>query len=150
MRRLFFFLLVLLCQLHVQRAFAQEQNGTVKGQVRNENGEGVPGVSVTVTNKKSNYKAGTQTDTAGTFTFRLPAGTGYRFVFSSVGYTEQMLQGYDVRANGVTTVSAKMTASSANLNEVVVIGYGAVKKRDLTGAVVSLKGDELKEIPTTN
>lgn len=146
MRSLLLFSLLLLCTL--SNVNAQNSFGTVKGLVRSDAGTGLPGVSVTAVDTKTNFKAGAQTDSAGVFTFsRLPASGDYRFVFSSVGYAEQVLDGYAVRANATTSVMVKMAPAASNLDDIVVIGYQTVKRRDVVSAVSSLSGKDLKDLP---
>src|SRR5688572_9328317 len=151
MRKLLFFSMALLCLLCSRMALAQEQYGTVKGLVRSETGEGIPGVSVTAVDKKTNFRSGTMTDSAGVFTFnRLPSGSNYRFIFSSVGYTQQVLEGYNIRPNAVTSIVTKMNTALSDLNEVVVIGYGTRRKADVTGSIASVSAEQVRQVPVTN
>lgn len=151
MRKLLILTLTWVFQFAGMQLYAQDDYGTVKGIVRNESGEPVPGVSVTVSDSKTSFKTGTHTDSAGVFTFnRLPSGTNYKFVFSSVGYAEQALEGYAIRSGAVTSVMIKLKSSSASLNEVVVIGYGAIRKKDLTGAVAALSNEDIVKRGTTS
>lgn len=101
----------------------------------------IPGVSVKLKNKAS---VGTITDASGRFYLKVPDDNAV-LVFSMVGYDTQ-----EVPIKGLTVLNVRLKVSSETLNEVVAIGYGSVKKRDLTGAVTSLRGDELlKTNPTS-
>ena len=105
----------------------------VTGKVVDEKGEALPGVNVLV--KGTNI--GTATNTDGQYTINAPEGS--TLVFSFVGYSAQ-----EVPLSGRTTVDVKFTAPAAqNLNEVVVVGYGTQAKREVTGAIASVKGAEL-------
>ncbi len=103
-------------------AFAAAQ--TVTGTVTDAKGEPVSGISVTV---KGTTK-GTATNAQGVFTLNGVAN-GATLVFTGSGFTSQ-----EAKVTG-GTVNASMVASVSSLNEVVVVGYGSVRKKDLTGAV---------------
>ncbi len=106
---------------------AQDQLITTSGTVADaKTGVGIPGISVSV----KGGSGGTTTNSEGNFTLRVNKGS--ILVFSSVGY-QQMEQ---VAEEGAMFVA--MTASSTNLNEVVVVGYGTTRKKDLTGAVATI------------
>ncbi|WP_461117466.1 SusC/RagA family TonB-linked outer membrane protein [Spirosoma jeollabukense] len=113
----------------------------VSGTVTDEKNAALPGVSVVV--KGSNR--GSTTDANGQFKLTVPDGNGVVLTFSFVGY-----QSKDVTVGSQTTINVSMAPDVSALDEVVVIGYGAVRKKDLTGSVVQLKGEQLKEIPTAN
>ncbi|MEO5997856.1 MAG: TonB-dependent receptor plug domain-containing protein [Chitinophagaceae bacterium] len=100
----------------------------VNGKVTNESGEPMQGVSVTV--KASNI--GTSTDTKGSYSIDVP-GNG-TLVFSYVGF-ETM----ETAVANRSTISVQLKQSIAVGEEAVVIGYGTLKKRDLTGSVSSVK-----------
>lgn len=105
------------------------QNRTVTGTVVDKDGTGVSGASVVV--KGSNL--GTNTNAAGAFTLSVPASAS-TLVVSSVGFAPQEI--------GISTgaMNIVMNAASANdLNEVVVVGYGTARRRDLTGSVATIR-----------
>jgi TonB-dependent SusC/RagA subfamily outer membrane receptor len=110
------------------------------GVVSNEKGEGLSGVSVTV----KGSSVGTTTDAEGRFKLTVP-DEGATLEFSYVGYEMQ-----SVKIGSQATVTIKLKETITGLNDVVVIGYGTVKKSDLTGAVASLKGDQLVDKPVPN
>ena len=117
-------------------AFAQQR---VTGTVTDANGEPVIGASVIV----EGTTTGTTTGIDGTYTISAPAQAN--LVFAFLGYKEQV-----VAVAGKTTIDVTLTEDVASLDEVVVIGYGTVKKRDLTGAVSSVKSEELTASPVAN
>lgn len=66
-------------------------------------------------------------------------------VYSTIGYQTQ-----EIKVNGQTTINVVLSESAELLDEVVVIGYGAVKKSDLTSSIATVKGDEITETVTGN
>jgi TonB-linked SusC/RagA family outer membrane protein len=114
------------------------QQKTVKGTVLDENGEPMIGVSVVAKGTTN----GTVTDFDGNFS--LPMGGAKQIEVSYIGYKTQLL----TATAGEMVV--KLQPDNKLLDEVVVIGYGAVKKRDLTGAVVSVKSDDITLNPSAN
>lgn len=118
---------MLLC---VASAYAQV---TVKGQVLDETNQPVIGASVFVVGTNN----GTATDFDGNFSVKAPSNKSMIRV-SYMGYTT-----IEVPASSAGTITLKPNA--ANLDEVVVIGYGAVKKGDATGSVMAIHPDELNK-----
>ncbi|ARK09312.1 TonB-dependent receptor [Fibrella sp. ES10-3-2-2] len=114
---------------------------TLTGKVTDEKNTGLPGVSVII--KGSNR--GATTDANGLFKLTIPDGNGVILTFSFVGYQSQ-----DVPVGNQTNLNISMVPDVSSLDEVVVIGYGSVRKKDLTGSVVQLKSEQLKEVPTAN
>jgi len=129
---------------------AQQRRSDVSGIVKSEEtGEVLWGVSVTVRNAANNFTASVQTDSTGLFTFsRLPAGPGYTFTFSFIGYEAQVLSGYNLKAGADFSLRVDLKNQQQKMNEVVVVGYGSMQKKDLTGAISQLKAAKLqKESP---
>ncbi len=112
---------------------------TVTGKVSAANGEYLPGVSVTV----KNTTQGTITNVNGEFSLSVP-GDDAVLVFSFIGY-----QSREVTVGSQSNFAIQLSTSEKALDEVVVIGYGSVKKSDVTGSVVSIKSEELKAVPVT-
>ena len=117
------------------------QQRTLKGAVTDETGQPIPGVGVSV----SGTQTTTTTDPKGTFSVPLSAGTK-TIVLTYIGM--QTLQ-VSVAADQ-TVLNARMVSDQKNLDEVVVVGYGTVKKSDLTGAVSTLKGSDLNRTPASS
>ena len=107
---------------------AWAQNITVKGHVQDDMGE-LPGVAV----KQKGTNNGVFTDLNGDFTLSVPKGA--MLVFSYMGYVTQEIV-------AAPTVNVTMVEDTKTLQETVVIGYGSVKKEDMTGAVATFKPDE--------
>lgn len=109
----------------------------VTGRVTAENGAGLANVSVTV--KGTN--TGTTTDADGNYSISAPDGSA-TLVFSYVGYTAQ-----EVPIGGRTEINVSLTPSAAQMEQVVVVGYGTQRRRDVTGSVASVRGAELARQP---
>ncbi|GGF25943.1 SusC/RagA family TonB-linked outer membrane protein [Echinicola rosea] len=104
---------------------------TVKGKVTDEGGMALPGLTVKI---ESSGK-GTVTDLEGNY--QITAEEGDVLIFSFIGFQTQRVQ-----IGNQTTIDVVMKEDTQALEEVVVVGYGTVKKSDLTGSVVSLRSDE--------
>lgn len=126
-------------------AFTQTTQTTAKGTVVNESAAPMPGVTVVVASEKTQFKRSAQTDGKGSFEFKgLDANGTYTFTFSHVGYAEKVVSGNKPDASGnIILLEIKLEPSSTNTaQEVVVVGYGKSTKRDVTGAVKSIKAAE--------
>ena len=127
--------LFLLC-LFPLGALAQ---GTITGTVNDESGEPIIGASV----KVQGTKTGAITDFNGNFSVQADANSTLQI--SYIGYITAT-----VKANGRNNITVVLKEDAQTLSDVVVIGYGVQKKSDLTGAVASVKGDEIKNLSTTD
>ncbi|NQD70771.1 TonB-dependent receptor [Sphingobacterium shayense] len=128
-------------------AWAQN-NGQLNGMVISELGGEVQGATVELYTDANTLVLKKSTDEKGSFSFdKLQRGATYRVVVSMIGFVRSDSQRVAVNATGVNSLLVRLTPSSEDLAEVVVVGYGQVKKRDLTGAVSSVSGDDLKNIP---
>ncbi len=87
---------------------------------------------------------GTTTDINGKYTLEVP-GTDAVLVFSSVGYLTEK-----VNCSGQTTIDVHLVLDIQKLEEVVVVGYGSQKKKDLTSAIAIVDPDEMKKSPVAN
>lgn len=107
----------------------------VRGTVKDAKGEPVIGATV----RPQGSKGGTVTDIDGHFEVEAPANGVLEF--SYIGYKTQMLNVAGKRQLAVT-----MEENVNDLNETVVVGYGTMKKRDLTGSITSIKGDKMTDV----
>ena len=108
---------------------------TVSGRVSSsEDGGGLPGVNILVKSSTT----GTVTDANGNYALSVPNETD-TLVFSSIGYLSQ-----EVALQGRSTVDVALSEDLQSLEEVVVVGYGTVKKRDLTSSVAQVSGEDIK------
>lgn len=116
------------------------QGKTIKGQILDETGESMIGVSVLV----KGTTIGTVTDFDGNYTLEVPSGKNILEI-SYIGYKTK-----EITIGNNSLINIKMEPDTQALDEVVVIGYGVVKKRDLTGAVASMKNEDVTVAPTSN
>jgi len=114
---------------------------TIKGTVSDEKGAALPGVSVVL----KGTQRGTSTGAAGDFSLEIPDGGQPVLVFSFVGYKSQ-----EVAVGNQSVLTVNMGPDENALEEIVVVGYGTVKKSDLTGAVGTIKADVLQERPASS
>jgi TonB-linked SusC/RagA family outer membrane protein len=112
----------------------------VTGQVTDDKGQALPGVSVLL--KGSNL--GLMTDVDGKFAIEVPNEKSI-LVLSFVGYVSQ-----EVEVGNQTILNISMKEDEKSLEEVVVVGYGTIKKSDLTGSVSSIKAEEINAFPAAN
>ncbi|WP_421876664.1 SusC/RagA family TonB-linked outer membrane protein [Marinoscillum sp.] len=118
--------------------WALGQGKTVTGTVTSsEDGEGLPGVSVLIEGSQQ----GTITDMNGNFSLSVPSSDAV-LVFSFIGFTQKK-----VSVGSQTTLRVAMDVDIQSLEEVVVVGYGAMKKSDLTGSVASIKAEDIDAFP---
>ena len=127
----------LFCVFHLTGAMAQIV--TVTGKVTDQNNEAMPGVTV----QALNTTTGTVTDVDGKYTISVPANAALRFSF--IGYISQDIVVGDRRVIDVTLME-----DVRQIEEVVVVGYGTMRKSDVTGAVLSVNEAQLKDRPVSN
>jgi len=104
------------------------------------NGEAMPGVNILV----KGTTLGAIADAEGNFSISVTDGNA-TLTFSFIGYVIQ-----EIPLNGRTTLNVVLAADMTALEEVVVTGYGTTKRASLTGSVSAVRGDNLKQSPTTN
>lgn len=131
-------MIVAMLLLSTNYGYSQQDLITVKGKVTDEKGEGLVGVSVLIkgTNK------GTSTDTDGNYTIQAPSTA--TLAFSYIGFDPQ-----EVKVNPSGIINIKM-AGDKTLDQVVVIGYGTAKKKDLTGGLAVVGKEQLNMVSTPN
>ena len=112
----------------------------IKGNVTDNTGEPIIGASVI----EQGTNTGGVTDLDGNFTITL-TGNSKKLKISYVGMKPQL-----VNVAGKSTINVKLEDDSNSLNDVVVIGYGAVKKKDLTGAVATVDNKALTQVPVAS
>ncbi|MBU6262211.1 MAG: TonB-dependent receptor [Bacteroidetes bacterium] len=129
-----------LLSLHPNLSFAQGGKLEVKGKVTSNNLP-LEGVSVTV---KGGKEAGTVTDKNGQFKIVLQDGKS-SLTFSYVGYAEQT-----IAVNNKSTLNVSLVSTAAETEEVVVIGYQTVKRKNVLASVASVTAKDLKDIPVNS
>ncbi|WP_255474104.1 SusC/RagA family TonB-linked outer membrane protein [Pontibacter qinzhouensis] len=118
---------------------AHAQSFSVSGKVIDERGDGLPGVTVLL----KGTSTAVPTDIDGNYSVSIPSGTG-TLVFSFVGYVMQ-----EVAVNNRSTINVTMGSDAKALEEVVVVGYQTVTRRELTSSVSSVGSKQLQDIPVS-
>lgn len=135
-----FCIVLLLSVFTMQSGFAQEQSQFVSGNVKSaEDKMGVPGATVAI----EGTRTGTSTDFDGNF--KLAAKTGDVIVISFMGFKTQR-----ITVGAQKTINVTLQTESAELKEVVVIGYGSQKRTTVTSAITQVSGENLARTNTTN
>lgn len=116
------------------------QDKTITGRVTDSTGEFLPGVTIYV---KENRSIGTITDFEGNYSITVPK-EGKNLIFSYIGMATQEVA---IKSSDLDVV---MKEEDSILEELVVIGYGTVRRKDLTGSVASVQGDAIQAIPVAN
>lgn len=108
----------------------------IKGVVVDQNNQPIPGVSITV--KGTNIS--TSTDATGNFSLNNKRNTV--LIITSVGFESQ-----EVLVTNASTLTIRLVASDQELDEVVVIGYGTQSRKETTGSLTSVKGEDVNKLP---
>jgi hypothetical protein len=130
-----FALIVLTCLSEF--AFAQIP---ISGRVTGETGDGLPGVNVIVKGSSQ----GTITNVEGKYTIDVPSRS-VTLVFSYVGYVTE-----EVAVGDRSTLGMLMTPDVTALSEIIVVGYGTSKKKDITGAISTISSEDFARVPVIN
>ena len=117
------------------------QNKTIKGKVVDETGSPVAGVNILA----KGTKKGAQTDNDGNFSLTVPGTGSTDLVVSSVGYTAKI-----VSVTGTDAGTVQLVKEVITQEDVVVVGYATIKRKDLTGSVSSVNAKELKDFPLSS
>lgn len=126
--------------LHAQEP-ATEKNITIKGTIKNESGEPLSGVSVIV----KGTSIGTTTKADGGFQISAPANS--TLSFSMIGYINKEMK---VGRADQLDLGVSLSADKLEMDKVIVVGYGTRRKSDVTGSIVSISEQSIKDIPSSN
>ena len=138
------FIPLLLCLWLPNINFAQDNQvqKSITGKITDNKGNTLPGVNITV----KNTKIAVNTDFDGKYKLTIPSNiTSPTLVFTYLGFAEKT-----ELLNNRTEINVVLQEETNKLNEVVVIGYGAIKKGNVTGAIASVKKESLETRATTN
>ncbi len=128
---------VILCVLAYTSSYAQGK--TITGVVTDASNLPVPGVNVIV----KETKKGVTTDMDGKYS--VSASSGETLVFTFIGF-----QTKEIKITGASSYNVALESENAALQEVVVVGYGTKKKKDLTGSIVSINAEDIASRPVQN
>ena len=117
------------------------QSIVVTGTITDHTGMPLPGATVIV---KSEPTIGVQTDLDGNYSINAPSKEAV-LVYSYLGFLNQ-----EIRVENQTTINVSLVESTESLGEVVIVGYGTQKKSDVTGAISSVKAEDLNKVVTTS
>ncbi len=118
----------------------QAQNKTITGKVTDDKGAPVQGASILIKNSTQ----GTSTDIEGNFSFSVPS-SATTLTVSFIGFATQ-----EVSITGQTNVSVTILPESSTLNDVIVVGYGTARRKDVTGAVASVGAKDFNQGVVSN
>jgi len=124
-------ILIILVLTSYVLSFAQDR--TVKGVVKDKGGSPIPGVSVKVKNSSTGASTGTKGE------YAITVGQNAVLIYSAVGFTPQ-----EIPVNNRTEINLTLNDDVQGLSEVVVIGYGTAQKKDVTGAISSIRATRLE------
>ncbi len=114
---------------------------TVRGTITDaQTGEALPGVNVVI----KGTVLGTTTQVDGTYQIQVMAPDAV-LQFSFIGYTAQ-----EIPVEGKTEINVTLETETTQLDEIVAVGYGTARRRDLTGSVATVNSETLKKIPVAN
>jgi len=134
---------VLLLTFSLMSFIAFAQTGSIRGKVVDETNQSLPGASVSI----DGTTLGSTTDVNGNYAINGLQPGNYTITAKFLGYVA--LKKTVTVSNSVVTVSFNLQPLSTNLNEVVVIGYGTARKKDLTGSVVAVTSKDFNQGPIT-
>lgn len=133
-------LFVILLLLSITSTIAVAQTKLITGTIRDEKGETLPGVSVTLKGSSTAVSS----DVNGHFSIQVPDSKGI-LIFHFVGFADQ-----EVAVDGQDKLQVQLKIGSKSLDEVIVVGYGTQKRSSVTAAVSTIKGKDLASQPVAN
>lgn len=131
--------LLLIGMLVLFHATGYAQNKVVKGTVKDATGLPIPGVNVLIKGSQN----GVSTDLDGSYT--ISAASGDVLTYSFIGFKKQ-----EIPVGQAAVYNVVLKEDDNSLEEVVVVGYGVKKKKDLTGSIVSVNAEDIASRPVVN
>lgn len=113
---------------------------TVSGKITDENGMALPGVNIV----EKGTTNGTVSDSQGSYSLNVSSSESI-LVFSFIGYLTE-----EVTVANQVTIDMRLAPDAKTLSEVVVVGYGTQEKKDVTGAISSVKGSDIENLPVSS
>jgi TonB-linked SusC/RagA family outer membrane protein len=136
----FIYMLILFHGVFVQSMTAQQSSFTVSGKITSQNGEALSGAGIAEKGKTNATKSGAN----GEYSLRLSSSNAI-LVISYIGYITT-----EMPVNGRGTINVSLESASADMDEVVIVGYGSVPRKDLTGSVASVNLSDLSKAPVAS
>ena len=137
--KLKYFLLIIAIMLF--SAVSAQQKAEITGKVVDETNQGMPGVNITI----KGTKIGTVTNFDGNYVIKVDNSASTSLVFSFIGMKTK-----EEKVGNKKVINVLLETSSNELNEVVAVGYSNMKRKDITGSVVSVDAAEMAKVPTSN
>lgn len=134
-----FSVLLMIAMMALIHASGYAQSKVVKGTIKDAAGLPIPGVNVLIKGSQN----GVSTDLDGSYS--ISAANGNTLVFTFIGFKKQ-----EVTVSNATVYNIVLQEEDNSLDEVVVVGYGVKKKKDLTGSIVSVNAEEIASRPVVN
>ncbi|GLR15469.1 SusC/RagA family TonB-linked outer membrane protein [Portibacter lacus] len=136
-----FYCKITYCLITISLFFAESaiSQNTVKGIVKDEVGESLIGVNIL----SQNAGTGTISDYDGSYSISVPNND--TLIFSYLGYESQK-----IAVNNSTILDVVMITQASKLDEVVVVGYGTMRKSDVTGSIISIRDEALTDVKSVN
>lgn len=129
-------------------AQAQDSNASLSGIVESDKGGTLPGVSIDVKNDETGERKIALTDEKGLFKIQnLKSQQTYTLTFSYIGFEPHIVRNYKFKTGEQASLLIKLKEQSNTLEQIVVTGYSAQRKKDLTGAVSVINVSEAKTVP---
>lgn len=138
----FILLMMFLCQPHFSFAQENQQQKSISGKITDANGNTLPGVNIIL----ATTSIGTTSDENGKFTLKIPSDLKN----PSLNFTYMGFLNLTLSVNNKTDLNVTLEEENNKLNEVVVIGYGSIKKGNVTGAISSIKKESIETRATNN
>ncbi|TKC62332.1 TonB-dependent receptor [Pedobacter hiemivivus] len=127
------------------------QTSEITGIVKDEAGQPLLGASILLLNTKTNEKKGIMVNGEGKFSIKgLSANVPYSISASFIGYVTKTIDNYVLKAGEQATLLIQLNPASTTLTDVVVVGYGSQKKKDVTTSIASIKAADLENQPISN
>lgn len=144
------FCLVLLLLLPIgQSAWAQVTGASINGKVTDENGVGLPGVTVVVRNESTGFQTATLSNIEGAYSFKqLPLGKPYEVRASYIGHATQVQNNFALNLGDQLVVNFVMRQAATNLEEVVITTNSLSSRIDRAGGSTFIRAQDIQKLPT--
>jgi hypothetical protein len=144
-------LMVILFLTTGNAAFAQSTDASISGQVKDDKGEPMPGVTILIQNTSNGFRSSSVTNNEGKYTFRqLPLGRQYVVKASFVGYDSQVKNEISINQGDRVIVDFLMSNNTLGLKEVVVKANTLSSRNDRLGGSTSINARTIQQIPALN